>query len=159
MSNYYKTLSQTIINRQTTLNKDIRRTVKRYNDVAANINIPAAKKEQILAGLQQDLKKLEDEKSIIDQRVSNSKVKQINGIDFRTEEDNTKKAKVIRNCLSHNGKINIKRDNNNKFTVELLDFNESGIATSYMEIPLDKLIDFLNNEIHINVLEENEKEP
>ena len=119
-----------------------------------NNNIPESKKEAILRRLRNELNALCEEQGKLKKQILSSKVKTIDGVDLRTEDNNSEKARIIRNCLAHSGRTNIRREDSGKLIVEMYDYNEDGNVSSYIEVPMEKVIEFINSEVHLKSLEE-----
>lgn len=62
-------------------------------------------------------------------------------------DDNEKKATVIRNCLAHNGRIKIAKqhtsENNQQIVLNLIDLNEKGKTTALIQCTLNDLLKFI----------------
>ena len=72
------------------------------------------------------------------------------------KKNNAKIADVIRNCLSHNGRIMINEKIGDNLKIRLTDYSDDGKISSYIDTTFDDIMKFINNDIFYNILSQEE---
>lgn len=123
-----------------------------YEKCKSNPHFPSDKLEEFL----KDIHSMRDEINNLSNKICFTKVKTIGDQKLAVEKNNAKIADVIRNCLSHNGRIMINEKIGDNLKIRLTDYSDDGKISSYIDTTFDDIMKFINNDIFYNILSQEE---
>lgn len=120
--------------------KEYDKSIRKLESSLKNPNLPDKIKQKYLDLIMEY--KIERQKAFED--AAKERTTEVGGKKLTLDDDDTKKASVIRNCLAHNGRIRIKPKNkNDKGTyLSLLD-SQNGMPTALINCELSDLLKFI----------------
>ena len=123
--------------------KSLKSLIKKHKKYSANPKFPKDKLDDI----QCDIDRAKQEINDIDNKLESAKIQKFRNGYMALENNNKRKAAIIRNCLSHNGRIRIIYENNyqGKTSVLLSDYNENN-STAFVKCSIDQLFKFLRHD-------------